>query len=215
MDTNEALATTEDFDIIDPREAARLAKASEILTRHIAHGETIEQACQSVGISCSTYARWVKDGIFAPLIQAYLAPVVMQLQSNALTAMKDGVAWMMDVVKGTKGTTATNFDRMAAIRFLWKELAQPLLSAAPVPDPKPEEVEDPAEKFLEKTPAWLGPGEKLTHEKKLTESVERHAAGEVIEGEARDLGESEETPLLNMYPIDISESQEASEGVEL
>lgn len=158
----------------DPSELKRLLTAAEVLRLHIEGHMTIEDACAAAGISRATYSRWVKDGVFAPLIAAYLGPLQLQIQSQALDGIREAITWLTDVAKGQGGPKATNFDRMAAIKFLWGELAKPLLTAAPVAEPKPPETEDEGKKYLQEPPPWadVKPGETITKTETVTRSPE-------------------------------------------
>lgn len=173
MSTAEDLAKQDDSPITDPQDLGRLMKAAEVLQLHIEQGLTITAACKQVGISRATYARWVRDGIFQPLIAAYVGPLQLQLQSKALQGIGDFLDYLISTAGGnTKG--ATNFDRMNAGKYLWEKFAAPLLeSGAPVPDPQEEEEEEDneAKDFLKSKPDWtkeLKPGESFTETRKIT-----------------------------------------------
>ncbi len=159
----------------NPADLKRLKQASEVLKLHVTDGMTIAKACETVGISRATYSRWVKQGIFAPIISAYIGPMQLEMQNKALKSMQYAVQWLSDVIDGTIAD-ATNFDKMAAIRFLWTELVNPwLATGAPIPIDIPEEEEDEAAGYLKDTPEWLEdqdvePGETLTETRTVTRS---------------------------------------------
>lgn len=171
---HEDLVLTEENPIKDPAQLKRLLKAAEVLQLQVEHNISITAACKQVGISRATYSRWVKDGIFAQLVEAYVAPIQLELQTNALQGMGAFVTWLIETASGdTEG--ATNFDRMNAGKMLWTEFAGPFLKQmAPVAEEKPEEEEDEGAEYLKTDPEWkkLGPGEKVTK----TTTVERSDA---------------------------------------
>jgi hypothetical protein len=154
----------------NPADLKRLKQASEVLKLHVVDGLTIAKSCEQVGISRATYSRWVKDGIFAPLISAYIGPIQLEMQNTAMKGMQTAVSWLVDVIEDNV-KDATNFDKMAAIRFLWSEFVGPWFQAgAPIPAEVPEEEEDAAADYLKEEPAWLGPGETVTEVKTTTRS---------------------------------------------
>ncbi len=156
-----------------PTDIKRLMKAAEVMELHIVQNITITDACKQVGISRATYSRWVKDGVFAPLVQAYVGPIELQIQSQALQGIAEFVDWLVKTATG-KTQNATNFDRMNAGKMLWTEFASKILAtSAPVVEPKPDEERDEGAEYLETEPKWkLGPGEKVIE----TTTVERSPA---------------------------------------
>jgi len=180
------IVSRDDLDrLSNPVELRRFQQAAEVMRLIVQEHKTTEEACKAVGISRATYARWVKDGVFAPLVEAAVGTVIQDFQMQALDAMTDGIQWMKDVVSG-QVKDATNFDRMAAIRFLWNEMVRPLMETVPKPEvhEEEEEEEDPARSYLEEAPSWakkLAPGEVI----KRTEIVERQSPA-VVDGQAQD-----------------------------
>jgi hypothetical protein len=189
---NELMSQEDELLISDPKELKRFLMAAEIIKLHVDDGMNLEAACAQVGISRSTYHRWVKDGVFAPLLSAAVAPLIQDMQIQALDAMKDGLAWVFELMSGKgAGKDATNFDRMGAVRFAWAEFGKPMMAALPQPEPRDETPEDPADEYLKKEPAWanLEPGEQITK----TTIVERQLPAQV-EGEFEKSPESDPEP---------------------
>ena len=188
------LMSPEDQELIrDPAELKRFIQAAEIIKLHVDDNMKLEAACSQVGISRSTYHRWVKDGIFAPLISAAVEPLLQDMQMQSLDAMKDGLAWCFELMSGKgAGADATNFDRMGAIRFVWAEFGKPMMKVLAEPEPKIETPDDPADEYLKKKPEWadLEPGEKITE----TKIVERQMP-EQVDGEFQEPDEAEQTPV--------------------
>ena len=154
----------------DPVAAAKLAKAIEIVRLHVEQDLTIEDACAKVGLSRATYYRWTKDGVFEPILQAWMAPVVHTIQSEIIQGLPQVVRRRLAVAKG-QVDKATQMDEQMAAQWLWR-IADPILkSISAGPGPEGRAAADEAQKFLESTPEWLSPGEKII--KTTTEVVER------------------------------------------
>ncbi len=162
MSTAEDLVVAEGIDIADPVQLKRFMTAAEVMKLHLESDLSITVACKQVGISRATYSRWVKDGVFQPLIQAYVGPIQLDLQSRALQGIGEFLTWLIETSAG-RTKDATNFDIMNAGKMLWTEFAGPLIDKmAPVVEPKPEEANDEGQEYLDSEPKWkLGPGEKV------------------------------------------------------
>ncbi len=159
----EDLVKVEGEKITDPTQLKRFMTAAEVMQLHLENNLSITAACKQVGISRATYSRWVKDGVFQPLIQAYVGPVHLELQSRALQGIGEFLTWLIDTAAG-RSKDATNFDRMNAGKMLWTEFAAPLIEQmSPIAEPQLDEKDDEGEDYLKSKKPWeLGPGEKVT-----------------------------------------------------
>jgi len=165
--TEESMAS----EIDDPRQAARIIKAIEIMKLHTEDGMSIEAACAKAGVSKSTYLRWVKAGIFAPIIQTWMTPIVQDMNKSIMEALPTIIERRIKQATG-KLNGATMIDEMNASNFIMKFIDPYLVSMRPQVDP-PKEDDDDAKKFLEERPDWakkLGPGDKI--KRTTTETVE-------------------------------------------
>lgn len=162
-----------ELELTNPADARRLMQASEVAKLFLQDGLSIDAACAQAGISRATYTRWVQAGVFAPLLQAYVTPILHEAQKAGLDLIPDILGWARSVLDGS-AIDATNFDRLNVSKFLWAEIIKPALALAvpavppanPDADPggKEEKQEDPAEAYLRGEPEWasqLRPGESI------------------------------------------------------